>query len=153
VASIALARTGLVTFGATVAKIGGGTLTSYDIKSFHDAASPTIPCLIAALDLESDLEWEATAMMGGAVQERFVLEHFLLVKKVEGEADFTYIEPDIVTYIDNYFAALAATPFFTASTAPSIHYSPMGRGRIQRSQWKEVQYHTIIFRLECGINV
>jgi hypothetical protein len=153
-ASIAEAKAGLVALGATVAKIGGGTLASYDLKGFYDAgASVLIPCLIAVLDLETEIMWEANAMMGGAVRQQFVLQHYLLVKKVAGEADFTVLEPDFVTYADNYFVALAARPYFTPSSAPSIHWSPQGKAIIRRSQWNQVEYHTILFSLECGLNL
>ena len=158
-ATLITARAGLVTFGATVPKPGGGYFASYDLKGFYDLSAPTIPCLLALLDLEEQPGWQTLASLGGGPYTEFTMYHYALWEPVADNPDFTYIEPDILAIIDNYRAALAATPFLTPDSAPSIHSAPHVQWAIKRSTWgvgadpkKEVTYYSVIFRLACRIN-
>lgn len=147
VASITASVAGLVSFGATIT----GVAQSYDFKGFYDALSGigsavTFPCVVAIPDLGEQAGWQSLSMMGNSPKIDFVLEHYLLFAKVAGSADITAIMPNLTTIIDNYFVALKALPFLTASSAPSTHHAPVTAYRVAKSNLLGVQYHSVIFR-------
>jgi hypothetical protein len=154
-ANITSALAGLVSFGATVAGITNGG--SYDIKTYFDAlAAGTLvapPVLLAMLNLQDQGDWMTLAMLGNAPQVKFKLQHYLLVAAVGGTEDFTYQHPAIVIMLDAYMAALKALPFFTPTSAPSIHLPTQCVPHLTRSKWGETQFHSILFDHDVMLNL
>jgi hypothetical protein len=155
--SISDTLAGLVSFGGTVLNpVGGAPLTSYDYKTYYDTGTPpapTLPCLLAVPELGEQSGWQTVAFGGGGPRLDFNLEHYLLFSVIAGNPNFTLIMPDLLNLIKAYYTALKALPFLTAASNPATHKAAIVRFKIQRSVWEQVQYHSIIFKHELGLNL
>lgn len=143
----------LATFGNTItSSISGKPLNSYDLSAIPEKLTRDhVPCLIPIVEPSMELSFKTQSYMGSAPQATFSVTHLYLHCESD-TPDYQSIAPALMAFIDNYYAALKASPFISSITAPSTHQPARIRMKIGQTSYAGISYHSIEFTHTFVIN-
>jgi hypothetical protein len=150
-----------VLFGATVPKIGGGFCASYNLRTFAAAIAAgtlSVPCILTVDTLKVQPGFKPQTFLGGQPEQDITFEQHYLHCEVAGNADITYLDPDMRTMRDTYIAALQADPFMTANASwrnggATLAYQkvPTVSHQLMRYEWLDRLFYANVFTIATGI--
>lgn len=109
------------------------------------------PGAVTLLTPETDGHTMARTVLGGSLQTTFSVTQWVIFAPIARELH--EVMPTLITFLDNFNAQMAISPFFTNPATPSAHNLPRPMWRIMEIPFAGEKYWGIVFVYAVELNL
>ena len=139
--TVTAAISALATFAASVP----GIKNSYDLAAIPEKISrEKLPCAVVIPEVGQEPGFKTLAFAGNAPELDFSVRQIVLYDEAAPK-DVRKVLPGMITLLDNYLAALKASPYLGSIAAPPVHQPAQVKISVGVIEWAGVSYHALEF--------
>lgn len=133
--SFSIAIDAIATFPATIT----GIRNAYTLANTPaELTREKLPCAVILPSIESGEGYQTLAAMGGSPKFEFSVTQLILW--TDAAKDYGKAGAALVTFWDNYMAAINTTPFYTGASNPAVHSAPLIKPDFGKVVYGDVEY-------------